>query len=468
MRDRASVAAALALLSACAGNPHVVGAPELTVRDPLWKAAFFLDSAIAQHAAPGAVIAVSSHGHRWFYGTGRLGEDDPTRPDSLTLYDLASVTKVVALTTLAMYAVSEGKLELDAPLQRYVPTFQGPDKDRVTVRHLLTHTSGLPAWRPLYQLADSRAAAFALADTTPLDTLPGVRMVYSDIGIILLTQAIEGLYGKRIDSLFAARVARPLGLTSTSYLPAGERRGHIAPTELDTAWRHRMLVGEVHDENAARLDGVSGHAGLFSDALDMVRFGEFLLRARATLGEGDATSRSRAQLIPLAADGTPMAPVALPTALPDFLRRQEVVPGSSRALGWDTPTPNSTAGHLLSPESFGHTGFTGPSIWIDPTRDLVIVVLANRVHPTRANSKWGDLSVRGGVADRVVRGLEAPRVAQEEHDRRVGNAVGFGIVGSALGAIINADPDGGFLPPLPFAAIFGIMGAVGGWLGANN
>ena len=338
-------------------------------------AATFLDSVIALGAAPGAVIGVSSHGRCWFYGTGRLGEEDPARPDSLTRYDMASVTKVVALTTLAMYAVSEGKLDLDAPIQRYVPAFLGPNKDRVTVRHILTHSSGMPAWRPLYQQADSRESAMALADTTPLDTLPGVRMVYSDLGIIILTQALEGLYGQRIDELFAARVAGPLGLTATSYLPRGERRGRIAPTELDTGWRRRMLVGEVHDENAARLDGVSGHAGLFSDALDMVRFGEFLLG----------------------------------NALPEFLRRQEVVPGSSRALGWDTPSPNSSAGMRLSPESFGHTGFTGTSIWVDPTRELVIVVLSNRVHPTRTNGKWGELSVRGGVADRVVDAVEDPR-----------------------------------------------------------
>jgi CubicO group peptidase (beta-lactamase class C family) len=365
-------------IQACAGNPHVVGAPELTPQDPLWGAALFLDSAIAKHAAPGAVIAVSSHGHRWYYGTGRLGQDDHSRPDSLTLYDMASVTKVIVMTTLAIDAVREGKLDLDASIQRYVPAFQGPHKDSITVRQLLTHSTGLPAWRPLFQLADTRAAAMALADTTPLDTLPGIRMVYSDLGIIVMTQALEGIYGKRIDSLFAERVAAPFGMTSSGYLPHGPTHGRIAPTELDTSWRKRMLVGEVHDENAARLDGVSGHAGLFSDGVDLLQFGEVFLRTWAV----DSVVR-------------------------EFTRRQGLVPGSSRALGWDTPSPNGTAGHLLDSTSVGHTGFTGPSIWIDPTRELVIVVLANRVHPTRANSKWGDLSVRGNVADRVVAGLES-------------------------------------------------------------
>lgn len=376
-RPRAAVVAALVLLGACAGNPHVVGAPELTPQDPLWGAALFLDSAIAKHAAPGALIAVSSHGHRWYYGTGRLGQDDATRPDSTTLYDMASVTKVIVMTTLAIDAVREGKLGLDSLVQRYVPAFQGPHKDSVTIRHLLTHSAGLPAWRALYLQADSRAAAMALADTTPLDTLPGVRMVYSDLGIIIMTQALEGIYGKRLDTLFEERVAAPFGMTSSGYLPEGPTRGRIAPTELDTAWRKRMLVGEVHDENAYRLDGVSGHAGLFSNGVDLLTFGEVFLRTWH-----------------------------VDTVVKEFARRQDVVPGSSRALGWDTAVPTGTSGHLIDSTSIGHTGFTGPSIWMDPTRDLVIVVLANRVHPTRANALWGSMSVRGGVADRVVSGLE--------------------------------------------------------------
>ena len=369
----------LLLLAGCASGIHY-SAPDIPRTSPLWGAALFLDSAIAQHAAPGAVIALSSHGQRYYYGTGRLGQHDRTRPDSLTLYDMASVTKVIVMTTLAMNAVRDGKLDLDAPIQRYVPAFQGAHKDSVTVRQLLTHTTGLPAWRALYLQADSRATAMALADTTPLDTLPGARMVYSDLGIIVMTQALERIYNERIDSLFTERIALPFGMTSSGYLPKGPTQGRIAPTELDTAWRKRMLVGEVHDENAWRLDGVSGHAGLFADAVDLLLFGEVFLRTWK-----------------------------VDSVVQEFSRRQEIVPGSSRALGWDTPSPNGTAGHLLAPTSVGHTGFTGPSIWMDPTRDLVIVVLGNRVHPTRANAKWGELSVRGGVADRVVAALESAR-----------------------------------------------------------
>lgn len=363
-------------LGACAPSTQHSALATLPAGSPLRPAAAFLDSALAQGAAPGAVIGVSSYGRRWYFGDGRLGQHDRRRPDSLTLYDLASMTKVVGLTTLVMQGIEEGKLDLDAPIQRYVPAFQGAHKDSVTLRHLLTHSSGLPAWRPLFLQTTSRTDAFALADTTPLDTLPGVRMVYSDLGIIVMTQAVEQVFGHRIDTLFAERVAAPLGLTSTRYLPPPGWLSRIAPTEQDP-WRGRMIRGEVHDENAARLDGVSGHAGIFSDAVDLLTFGEWLLRARAT----DSIVHA-------------------------FTLRQNFVPGSSRALGWDTPSPGGSAGSLLSPESVGHTGFTGTSIWIDPTRDLVIVVLSNRVHPSRGNNKWGELGVRGGVADRVVGALE--------------------------------------------------------------
>lgn len=357
------------------------------------EAVRFLDSAVASGAAPGAVMAVSWRGHRWYHGTGRLGIGDATVPDSLTLYDLASVTKVTALTPVALLAVAQGKLDLDAPVQRYVPEFTGAHKESVTVRHLLTHSSGLPAWRPLYLGAATRAGAFAMADTVTLDTLPGVRMVYSDLGIIILTQALERIYGHRIDTLAAEMVFRPLAMASTRYLPPPGERARIAPTELDTVWRHRMLRGEVHDENASRLDGVSGHAGLFSDAVDMLTYGEWWLAEWHAAGLG----------------GIATAPPSwMPMELPhfaEFVTRQDLPPGSSRALGWDTPSDVSSSGHYMSARSFGHTGFTGTSIWIDPTRDLVIVLLSNRVHPTRANQNWG-VAVRGGVADRVVLALD--------------------------------------------------------------
>lgn len=353
----------------------------------------FLDSAVANGAAPGAVMAISYRGHRWYHGTGRLGIGDSTVPDSLTLYDIASVTKVTALTPLALFAESEGKLDLDAPLQRYVPEFQGRHKDSVTVRNILTHSSGLPAWRPLYLGATTREGAFAMADTTPLDTVPGVRMVYSDLGIIILTQGLERIYGHRIDTLAAERVFGPLGMTSTQYLPPKDELSRIAPTELDTTWRHRMLRGEVHDENASRLDGVSGHAGLFSDGVDMLRYGEWWISEWQAAGLGATAG---------AAPAYPPMPLR---DLKEFVTRLDLPLGSSRALGWDTPGDVSSSGRYMSARSFGHTGFTGTSIWIDPTRELVVVLLSNRVHPTRANQNWG-VEVRGGVADRVILALD--------------------------------------------------------------
>ena len=380
--------AALLAVGACAGQPpaphHVAPATSLAAAD--WtRVKFFLDSALADTAAPGAVLGVSLGGVHRYYSGGHLGIDHPAEPDSSTVYDLASLSKVIGLTTAVMMAVDEHRIDLDAPIQRYVPAFQGAGKEHVTVRHLLTHSSGLPAWRALYREASDRAGAMALADTTPLDTVPGARMVYSDLGAIVLTQAIEHVYGSRIDSLLARRLFGPVGMSSTRYLPPPDWLPRIAPTE-DDPWRGRILLGEVHDENAARLDGVSGHAGLFSDARDLLAFADWLMSGLGVPG----------------AVRPPGAPEP-PHSLAMFIRRQHLPAGSSRALGWDTPSGMSSAGTLLDSTSFGHTGFTGTSIWVDPTRGLAIVLLSNRVHPTRNNAKWGP--VRRGLADRVVQSL---------------------------------------------------------------
>lgn len=355
--------------------------PPSALRFP--AAARFLDSAIAAGAAPGAVLGVSYRGVWYIHGTGRLGLDDASIPDSSTIYDMASLTKVVGLTTAMMLAVDSGLIEIDAPIQRYVPGFTGRHKGAVTVRHLLVHASGLPAWRPLFRETTVREDALTLADTTPLDTLPGTRFLYSDLGAIVLTQAVEGVFRQRLDSLLELRIFQPLGMTSTRFLPPSEWLPRIAPTENDP-WRGRILRGEVHDENAARLGGVSGHAGLFSTAPDLLRFGEWLLL----------------QMGPLDPPNGPRVDSALSIG---FISRQNIPPGSSRALGWDTPSQGGSAGTAVHPLSFGHTGFTGTSIWIDPTRELVIVLLTNRVHPTRENNRMGP--VRRGVADRIVQGL---------------------------------------------------------------
>lgn len=360
--------------AACAHGPVLPLLPspgETLVRlDPL---AALLDSAIGARAATGGVVAVSWRGSRFIYGTGKIALDDPRRPDGHTVYDLASLTKVIATTTLAMQAVEEARLDLDLPVQHYLPAFRGPGKERVTVRHLLTHSSGLRADSPLWRQTPGADSALRFVNALPLDTVPGARMVYSDMGAIVLGEVIERVLGGPLDRLARDRIFAPLGMSSTRFRPPESWIPRIAATEYDTAWRRRIVRGEVHDEKAAWLRGVAGHAGLFGSALDVLTFGEWLL-ARVHSGTGQAKA---------------------------FVRRQGVVPGSTRALGWDTAAPGNSAGTLLGPDSFGHTGFTGTSIWIDPGKDLVIVLLTNRVNPTRNNPRIGPLRI--AVADAVVR-----------------------------------------------------------------
>ncbi|MGH7521767.1 MAG: serine hydrolase domain-containing protein [Gemmatimonadales bacterium] len=344
---------------------------------------------------PGGVLAVGRHDTLLLLtAVGHFGVNDPRPVTTATIYDLASLTKVIGLTTAAMILVDAGRLDLSAPVQRYVPAFQGSGKEGVTIRHLLTHSSGLPAWRPLFREAANRDAALALVDTTALLRQPGDTFVYSDLGAIALTQAVEAVAGMRIDRFLDSLVFGPLHMSSTRYLPPDSWRSRIAPTETDTAFRHRALWGEVHDENAGRLGGVSGHAGLFSTAPDVVRFAQWLLDARIPPGR------------PMGS-GQPSLPHELVVA---FTRRQNIPPGSSRALGWDMPSENSSAGTKMGPNAFGHTGFTGTSIWFDPDRDLFMLLLTNRVNPTRANTRI--LQVRRRVADLVVdavnQGASAP------------------------------------------------------------
>jgi CubicO group peptidase (beta-lactamase class C family) len=355
----------------------------------LEPAARTLDSAIAAGAAPGAVLAVSLGGRHFEHSIGQLAVDDPRPPDGRTIYDMASLTKVVALTTLAMMAVHEHRLELDTPVVHYLPEFARGrgEKSRVLVRDLLLHDSGLPPdpVPPLWMHPGSRSSALEEALGANLDTVPGAVFVYSDLSAITLGTIIEKQYHERLDELFAERVARPLGFTRMRYLPPREWREEIASTEIEAVPGRptTALRGEVHDENAWRLGGVSGHAGLFSDADDLLRFGEWVLAG--------ATGQSYA--------GAPQPPSELAT----WTVRQNQPVGSSRALGWDTPSENSSAGHYMSAQSFGHTGYTGTSIWIDPTRDIVIVLLTNRVNPTRDTPKFGML--RSVVADAVMTSL---------------------------------------------------------------
>jgi CubicO group peptidase (beta-lactamase class C family) len=304
------------------------------------------------------------------------------------VYDLASLTKVIGLTTAVMLLAAEGKIDLNRPVADYVPRFRGPDKDRVLVRHLLTHSSGLPAWRPLHLETATRDEAVDSVLAARLENQPGEAYRYSDLGAITLGLAVERIAGRSLDVILQERVFGPLGMDRTRYLPPQHWLDRIAPTE-DDPWRGRVVRGEVHDENAVRLGGVSAHAGLFSIAPDLARFAQWMLDAY------------HGRL-------TPDSPLYIPAEIVrEFVHRQPGPEGSTRALGWDTPSrEGSSAGTTMSADSFGHTGFTGTSLWVDPQRELFIILLTNRVHPTRDNNAIRQ--IRGMLADSVVAALTPP------------------------------------------------------------
>ncbi len=328
-------------------------------------------------AFPGAQAMIGSHDRVLAsVGVGRVDWAPSAEPADSTIWDVASLTKVVGMTTAVMQLVGEGRVDLDAPAQRYIPRFRGPGKRRVTVRHLLTHASGLPAWRPLHKEGVGVESALRLVYLTPLDTVPNARMVYSDLGAILLGQVVDKVAKERLDAYLRRRVWRPLRMTDTRFKPDAALLARIAPTEYDP-WRQRMIWGVVHDQNAYALGGVSGHAGLFSSARDLAKF------ARMYLNFGTLDGRR----------------ILEPRVIYDFTRVQDSTL-SNRALGWEKPTGSNSAGRRMSPAAFGHTGFTGTSLWIDPANDIFVVLLTNRVNPTRQNNRFGE--VRIAVADAAL------------------------------------------------------------------
>jgi len=336
-----------------------------------------MQQAVRDGAFPGGVALVGSRsGILARSAAGQLDAADPTVPDVNTLWDLASLTKVVGLTSGVLRLVQDGRLDLDAPVQRYLPTWTGPGKSVVTVRHLLTHSSGLPSWRPLYKEATTPAQARALVLATPLDTAPGVRMVYSDLGAILLGEIVTRVAGVPFNELVTRDVFAPLAMRETTWLPSPSKRARIAPTEVDP-WRQRHLRGEVHDENAFALGGIAAHAGLFSSAADLSRLARMYLQYGQLDGARVLDSVTIARF----------------TSRPDGSL-------SHRALGWEKPSGSNSAGHRMSAEAFGHTGFTGTSLWIDPAQDVFVMLLTNRVNPTRESRRIGQ--VRIAVADAVL------------------------------------------------------------------
>jgi serine-type D-Ala-D-Ala carboxypeptidase len=379
----AGCAGAVVAASLPPGTPSAVGggagtpaAPALDVR-VAEAAQAIIEQAVRDSAFPGAVAVIGrGSGVLATVSAGQLDWGSSPPPTERTVWDVASLTKVVGTTSAVMRLVDEGSIVLDAPVRRYLPEWRGSGKDRVTVRHLLTHTSGLPAFRQFFRLRVSVDSTMTLLLATPLDTVPAARMVYSDIGAVLLGRIVERVSGQRLDAYLEAKVFGPLDMHDTRFLPPRDWRERIAPTEV-VAERGGLVRGEVHDENAMALGGVAGHAGLFSSARDLGRF------ARMYLNGGTL-------------DGVQLFSPPT-TAL--FTTRQD--PGlSHRALGWETPTGQNSAGARMSQRAFGHTGFTGTSMWMDPQHDLFVILLSNRVNPTRENTRI--FEVRRRLADTMV------------------------------------------------------------------
>lgn len=376
------------LMTLSRAQPEEVGmSPRLTQRlDSL------LAAAVAEGAAPAAVAAVGRYGRLvYLKGFGRTHiEAGYPAVDSATIFDLASLTKVVATTTAAMMLEEEGRLDLDQPVAWYLPEFSDPAKAGITVRMLLTHSGGLEAFAPLFESTRGREQYLDAINRRPLQYAPGTGMVYSDWDMILLQLVIERIVGDSLDRYVAQRLFEPLGMRDTMFRPPAPLTPRIAATEVD-ATRGGLLHGVVHDPNAWAMGGIAGHAGLFSSAPDLAVFAQMLLNGG---WYGDVR-------------------VLRPETIARWTSRQG--PGSSRALGWDTPSGQSSSGRHFSARSFGHTGFTGTSLWIDPERGLFVILLTNRVNPTASNQRHVPLrrsfadAVQGAVLDAPLVDWEAQR-----------------------------------------------------------
>jgi len=347
-----------------------------------------MQQGVKEGVFPGAVLLVEHKGrvvHHAAYGHACLvPQPEPASTD--TIYDLASLTKPLATTTATALLVADGRLGLDDPLERYVPELTQAELRQATIRHLLNHTSGLPAWRPLYEqivpdgkrlqdrpLAERRAAIYDAIHREPLTEPVGKRCVYSDLGFILLGEILERIVKQEWAAFIHGTVWARLGSSDLFYMsetgPTGARsvaNRQFAATERDD-WRGRVIRGRVHDENAAVMGGVSSHAGLFGTAVTVAR----------AVRPWRAAVRGEASRIPA-------------SWAKEFTRKPGIDPNGSWALGWDTPSTGpggapSSSGAYFSPASFGHLGYAGTSVWVDPERDLLVVLLTNRVHPTRKN-----------------------------------------------------------------------------------
>ena len=359
------------------------------------------ERAISRGVASGVSIAVGRYGrliHLRGYGTTDWTRGSDAVTDS-SLFDVASLTKVVATTTAAMLLEEEGRLNLDRPVRLYVPELKARAKATITSRMLLTHSAGFEAGAPLYKKYHGRAAYLKQINLRPLKYKPGTSSVYSDWDMVVLQAVIERITKQPLDSFVARRVFTPLGMRDTRFLPdlhdAALRR-RIVATEDDPA-RGGLLRGVVDDQNAFALGGVAGQAGLFSSARDLAVFAQMMLDGGMHRG----------------------AALLRPETVARWTSRQNAI--SSRALGWDAPAPGASSGPYFSPRSFGHTGYTGTSVWIDPERSVFVVLLMNRVNSRGASEEH--LPIRRAVADAVQSAiLDAPLIAWESRLTKTGEA----------------------------------------------
>lgn len=339
-----------------------------------------LSRAISDRAFPGASVAVVAHDSLVaLRGLGHFTyEAGSPQVTAETMFDLASVSKVVGTTAMAMLLYERGHLDLDVPVAGILPRFARGDVRRqdVTVRMLLAHSSGLPAYVRLYRDAHTREQLLEAALAVPLEADPDTRTAYSDIGFIILGAALERIADESLQSFCAREIFGPLGMHHTTYCPPSHLRAGIAPTQDDREFRGRIVQGEVQDENAGVLGGVAGHAGVFSPAADLAAFAHCMLQGGR--------------------------PVLRPDTVALFTRRHGT---SSRALGWDTLSAPSQSGKYFSPGSFGHLGYTGTSLWIDPERRLAVVLLSNRTWPDTKSELIKQ--VRPQFHDAVGEALEA-------------------------------------------------------------
>ncbi|MGB6393479.1 MAG: glycoside hydrolase family 3 N-terminal domain-containing protein [Candidatus Acidiferrales bacterium] len=370
-------------------DPMTLRPAPATMTQSLAPVYALLDRAVADGAFPGCVVAVGWHDQLAIRAFGHLerdGEKFDTDEDSM--YDMASLTKAMVTTTSVMILVQQKRLDIDLPVSHYLPEFAAAANSdpnpswraRVTLRMLLQHDSGLPGIRQYFKDTKGHDAIIARAMAEPLVHEPGTQVEYSDLGFMLLGAIVERQTGKSLDVFAQQQIFGPLGMDRTMFKPPRKLRDDIAPTEFDATFRKRLVWGEVHDENAWAMGGVAGHAGLFSTAGDVAAFAQMLLNG-GIYGHTRILDRA---------------------TIAQFTARQ-TIGDSARALGWDVPVQPSSAGKYFSPESFGHTGFTGTSLWIDPTRQLFVVLLTNRVNPTRANEQIRQ--VRPALHDAVIEAL---------------------------------------------------------------